>query len=282
MPVRHLPSHPSLDHLKHQAKDLIKAHAARSLGAAQLLREFHPRFSGASDESIFAARLNLSSAQLAIAREHGFPIWARLKTHIEDRTRANRLDLPLQERIEDVVFRRAVALIDFGDEAGLRAHLKQHPKLVHQHVEFEGRNYFRNPSLLEFIAENPIRHGMMAENIVDLAAVILDSGADQSEINETLMLVCSGCVPRECRVQVPLVDLLCNHGADPNSAMQAAVGHGEFEAVNSLMRHGASMTLPVAAALGHLEDVRRLLPNADEEDRHRALASHHNSVMRKL
>ena len=47
MPVRPLPPKPSLEQLKHQAKDLIKAHAARSLAAAQLLREFHPRFAGA-------------------------------------------------------------------------------------------------------------------------------------------------------------------------------------------------------------------------------------------
>ena len=55
MPVRVLPSKPNLDHLKHQAKDLMKAHAARGLAAAQLLREFHPRFSGATDAAIFAA-----------------------------------------------------------------------------------------------------------------------------------------------------------------------------------------------------------------------------------
>jgi len=29
MPVKRLPSNPNLSHLKHQAKDLLKAHAAR-------------------------------------------------------------------------------------------------------------------------------------------------------------------------------------------------------------------------------------------------------------
>ena len=50
-------------------------------------------------------------------------------------------------------------LIDSGDVAGLRAYLKQHPDLTHRHVDFEGGNYFRNPTLLEFVAENPVRHG---------------------------------------------------------------------------------------------------------------------------
>ena len=44
MPVKRLPSNPNLDHLKYQAKDLLKPHAARDPGAAQRIREFHPRF----------------------------------------------------------------------------------------------------------------------------------------------------------------------------------------------------------------------------------------------
>jgi len=58
MPVRRLPSSASLDHLKHQAKDLLKDHAARDSGAAQRLREFHPRFRRFADAEIFDAHLN--------------------------------------------------------------------------------------------------------------------------------------------------------------------------------------------------------------------------------
>ena len=50
MPVRRLPSNPNLDHLKYQAKDLLKEHsAAPTPGVAQRIREFHPRFARASD-----------------------------------------------------------------------------------------------------------------------------------------------------------------------------------------------------------------------------------------
>ena len=272
MPVRPLPPKPSLEQLKHQAKDLIKAHAARSLGAAQLIREFHPRFSGATDEAVFAAEFKLSDAHLAIARESGFPSWTRLKRRIERPVPADRLDLPHHERIEDEVFRRAVNLIDAGDEAGLRAHLSQHPALARRHVVFEGMNYFHNPSLLEFVAENPIRHNKMPENIVAVAEVILDAGPDRSALNETLGLVCSGRVARECRLQVPLIELLCDHGADADFGMLPAAAHGEFEAVRALIGRGAAMSLPVAAALGDVEDFRRLLPQADEVDRQRAMA----------
>jgi len=269
MPVRRLPSNPNLDHLKHQAKDLLKDHAQRDPAAAQRIREFHPRFSGAPDAEIFDAPLKLSDAQLTIAREAGFPSWARLKKHIEQPTDLN---LPHHERIEDPVFRRAVDLIDAGNVAGLRAYLKRHPRLVHKHIAFEGWNYFRNPSLLQFIAENPVRHGKLPANIVEIAKVILDAGPERSEMNETLMLVATGRVPRECGLQLPLIDLLCDHGADPSIALHAAILHGELEAAQALMSRGARVDLPVSAALGRIDEFRRLLPDAGRDDRHLALA----------
>jgi hypothetical protein len=272
MPVRRLPSSPNVNHLRYQAKDLLTGHAAHDPGVAQRLREFHPRFDRFADAAIFDAHLTLSDAQLAIAREYGFPSWARLKKHIERPTLADQLNLPHHERIEDAIFRRAVELLDAGDVTGLRAHLKQHPNLAHQHTVFEGGNYFRNPTLLEFIAENPVRRGTLPHNILDVAKVILDAGVEQSAFNETLMLVATGSVPRECRMQLPLIDLLCDHGADPNSAVHAAALHGEIESVNALLGRGARIDLPVAAALGRTEDVRRLLPNAGPEDRHLALS----------
>jgi hypothetical protein len=272
MPVRPLPSSPNLEHLKYQAKDLLKEHAAGDPRAAQRIREFHPRFASATDSEIFSAHLKLSDAQLVIARESGFPSWPRLKRHIEKPTLADQLNLPHHERIEDAIFRRGVELLDAGDEAGLRAHLKQHPNLVHQRVVFEGGNYFRNPTLLEFIAENPVRHDKLPANIVAIARIILDAGSDQSARNEALGLVSTGRVPRECGVQVALIDLLCDYGADPNGAAHATALHGEFEAVNALLKRGARMDLALAAALGRIEDARRSLPSASGKDRHLALS----------
>jgi hypothetical protein len=272
MPVRRLPSNPNLNHLKYQAKDLLRDHAAQNPAAAQLIREFHPRFSQATDEQIFAAQLKLSDAQLTIAREAGFPSWARLKRHIEKPMLPDQLNLPHHERIEDPVFRRAVDLLDAGDVIGLCAHLKKHSNVTRQRVVFDGGNYFRNPTLLEFIAENPVRHGKLPANIVQVAKAILDAGVERSALNETLMLVATGSVPRECDVQLALIDLLCDHGADPDSAIEPTALHGELEAVDALLARGARISLPVAAALGRIEDVRRLLPNADRHQRHLAFA----------
>jgi len=271
MPVRPLPAKPSLEHLKYQAKDLLRDHAVRDLGAAQRIREFHPRFAAAGDAEIFEAHLRLSDAQLTIARESGFASWARLKRHIEKPTLGDQLNLPHHERIEDAAFRQAVKFLDAGDEAGLRAHLRRHPELARQRVAFEGGNYFQNPTLLEFAAENPIRHGTLPKNIVEMARIIIDAGAEQSALDATLGLVVTGRIVSECGAQIPLIDLLCDRGADPNGALQASL-HGGPDAVNALLKRGARLDLPVAAALGRIEDARRLLPTATSRDRHLALA----------
>jgi hypothetical protein len=274
MPVKPLPSNLSLDDLLSEAKRLIATHAGQDRQAAQRIREFYPSFSRATDAAIFTAVLNLAEGQLTIARERGFDTWERLRRHIEGPTLADNLNLPHHERIEDAAFRRAVDLLDTGNAAALCDWLTEHPNLVQQHVLFEGGNYFRNPTLLEFVAENPVRHGKLPANIVEVTKVILDAGADRNRaaLNDALELVCSGKVPRECRVQVALIDLLCDTGADPDHAIPAALAHGEFEAVNALLARGATMDLKASAGLGRTVDARQLLPPADGDERHRALA----------
>jgi hypothetical protein len=188
--------------------------------------------------------------------------------------------------IENPEFRRAVELLDAGDVAGLRAFLKEHPDLVRQRVAFPELNYFQNPTLLEFAAENPVRNGKLPPNIVEIAGVILDAGPPAAALGETLALVASGRVPRECNVQRRLIDFLCDHGADPNFAMKPAAVHGEMEAVHALIARGARVDLPIAAALDRIDDARRLLPAANAEDRQLALAYAaqfgHSGVVRLL
>ncbi|MBX3120234.1 MAG: ankyrin repeat domain-containing protein [Fimbriimonadaceae bacterium] len=272
MPTKQLPNSPSLDHLKHQARDLLAAHAAQTPDALQRIREFHPHHAKSDDARIAASRFTLSDAQLAIAREYGFQSWAKLKAQVE-KGKPPGYEVPHHERIEDPIFRKAVDLLDAGDAKGLTQHLLQYPDLVRQHVTFEGGNYFDNPSLLQFIAENPIRHGKLPPNIVDIAKIILDAGArdDVEDLSYTLSLACSGMVVREMNVQGPLINLLCKYGAAPDGALLPALAHGEFEAAKALIESGATVTLYVAAALGQEDSARKLLPQASESDRNLAL-----------
>jgi hypothetical protein len=273
VPTKRLPSRPNLDRLKRQAKDLLSERKAGTPQACQRIREFHPQHAGASDDAIKTAKFSLSDSQLTLAREYGFASWARL-ANVTRQPVASQLERPHHERIADPRFREAVSLIDDGNVDGLRRLLAAVPGLTSQRVSFEGENYFREPSLLEFIAENPVRHDALPPNIVDVAQVILDAGArfDARSIQATLNLVSSGRVARESGAQIDLVNLLCEYGADPSEAMGSALGHGEFEAVEALLARGARMDLRAAAATGRLADARATATNASAEDRHFAMA----------
>ena len=69
-----LPSNPNLEQLRHQARDLLRGARAGDGDAAERIRSV-------SD------RVTLATAQLALAREYGFPSWAALKVEVEARTR---------------------------------------------------------------------------------------------------------------------------------------------------------------------------------------------------
>ena len=272
MPVRLLPADANLHHLRYQARDLLREHAARLPEAAQRIREFHPGFKDAADKAIFGAHLRLSDAQLTVAREHGYPSWARLKRQVEEPTAAGQNKPRHHERIEDPMFRRAVDLLDGGDAGGLEAMLAANPQLIHQHVYFEGGNYFRSPTLLEFVAENPVRHGRLPANVVEVARVILNAKPDIAARNEALMLVATGSVARECGMQIALIDLLCEYEASADSAIHAAAVLNEHGSVEALIEHGAKVDLPVAAALGRVTEFERCLATASPKERHLALA----------
>ena len=66
--------------------------------------------------------------------------------------------------------------------------------------------------------------------------------------------------------------MLCEYGADPNAGMLDALMYGEFDAVYALLAHGARVSVIAAAALGRTDDVRKLAPIADDNERRIALA----------
>ena len=273
MPTKHLVSKPSLAHLKGQAADLLKGHADHSPVAAQRLREFHPRLHSLSDAEIFAIGLKQADAYLVIAREHGFASWPRLKAMI-DSGASGTLRRPLLEQIDDAAFRAAVEMMDAGDVDGLRKAIMERPSLAVQRVRFEGLNYFRNPCLLDFIAENPIRNGVLPANSRQVAETIVKSFSPFpiEQLQSAAELVASGRIARESGVQLPLLKLLCKYGARPDGALLAAVLHGEFEAAEALLEIGAPVTLVAACALGRKKAFDQLYEDATVDELHLALA----------
>lgn len=177
-------------------------------------------------------------------------------------------------RISDPDFSHAVRLVDTGDVDALAAWLDAHPHLLELSADEDGSfagDYFAQPKLLWFVAENPVRNGALPANIADVAQTIIDGAREQEvtdlqgQLDYTLNLVMSGRVARECDAQAPLAGVLIGAGARPDSAIRAALSHGELAASEILLEHGAELSVPVAAALGRVDDLRRLTPTAKPE-----------------
>ena len=185
----------------------------------------------------------------------------------------------MTEAIADPLFREAVGALDTGDVAELERLLAAHPRLVRDRLEY-GEGYFRNPYLLWFIAENPVRNGKLPANIAEVTHTILraaKSGASaetyQEQIDYALALVCSGRVPRESGFQRELLDLLADAGARPDGALLTALAHREIAAAERLLERGAALTLPAAVCTRRRADIERLGRTASAEDRQMALAA---------
>jgi ankyrin repeat protein len=78
-----VPSHPSLEQYRKQAKDLVKAHKSAAPDAVERISAHHPAFAGSSPQQVVDRPFQLSGAQLVIAREHGFESWRKFKSQIE-------------------------------------------------------------------------------------------------------------------------------------------------------------------------------------------------------
>jgi ankyrin repeat protein len=109
MMSRDLPTHPNLEHLKKQAKDLLSDFRQGDPAAVERFRSLG---------SLPApARPKLAHAQYAIARQYGFASWPKLKAHVECLARASDPVAAL------------VSAVKANDTRGVGKLLKRHPEL---------------------------------------------------------------------------------------------------------------------------------------------------------
>ncbi|MCY4530671.1 MAG: DUF151 domain-containing protein [Chloroflexi bacterium] len=85
MPPHSLPARPSLEQLKNQAKDLLKAYRAGQPTAVARLRESMPRRFGAVNDQPDPPSVSLRDAQHVVAAEYGFASWSQMHSHILER-----------------------------------------------------------------------------------------------------------------------------------------------------------------------------------------------------
>ncbi len=83
MPPRGLPGNANLEQLKKGAKSFQRAVRAGDAGAAEVVREFHPRLADAQPGSPELIGFTRADAQLVIARRFGFASWPQLRAHLE-------------------------------------------------------------------------------------------------------------------------------------------------------------------------------------------------------
>ncbi|MEX6689813.1 ankyrin repeat domain-containing protein [Danxiaibacter flavus] len=180
--------------------------------------------------------------------------------------------------IKNELFRQAVEAIDHGDVVLLERLLNMNPHIVGTRLDYPAGGYFRDPYLLWFVADNPIRHERLPANIVEIASLLIHFArqyADESFTFQTgyaLGLVVTGRIPRECGVQIELMDLLLDAGAAPGNG-HGALAHGNTDAAKHLLKRGGELTLATAICLDIMDEVPRLLETASSKDLEIALVA---------
>ncbi len=106
----------NLEQQKKRAKDLVRAHRRGEIEAGERMVRHLPRAERLSPAEALASRLALTEAQLIVAREAGFPSFARLKREIE-----------LERRGLDAGFEAILDAALGGDDARVEAALAAAP-----------------------------------------------------------------------------------------------------------------------------------------------------------
>jgi ankyrin repeat protein len=184
------------------------------------------------------------------------------------------IELLARPVIRDRSFRAAVAALQGGDVAALARLLDDEPRLLSERIlepdcyrEASRSQYFRDPKLFWFIANNPTLMKRMPDNIVEVAETMIDRGVDKADLDYVLELVMTSLPAREQGLQIPLLERLMKAGATPTTkAIDVTLAHRELAPIQALLQAGHPMTLPIAAALGRTDRLEALLREASAEE----------------
>ena len=112
-----LPCPPSLEQIKKQAKDLLRAYRAGCPEALARFRKALPRLSSASNDQIVRLTLSLRDAQRVLALEYGFTTWSEVKTHILERSYPRMIQMTIDKiRIRPSVQTNVLILMTKGQD----------------------------------------------------------------------------------------------------------------------------------------------------------------------
>ena len=111
MPLSPLPARPNLEHLRDQAKDLLKAYRGREPSALARFRKSSPQYSQHSDIDLARLCLSLRDAQCVVAVEYGVPHWQCLKKYVERKEIFSMIEMNVDHvRVQDAIDNRIIIL----------------------------------------------------------------------------------------------------------------------------------------------------------------------------
>jgi len=287
-----LPFSAKISEFEKQAASLLQAHGEGHPDAIRLFHEKLPKFLDEKipwlpkripDSEIEAAALTMDDAKMAVARWYDFRDWTALEEFAGS---------VADTQGENYRFESAVDAVINGDAADLKAMIEKHPELVR--ARSIRRTHFDPPvhraTLLHYVAANGVEgyRQKTPKNAVEIAKVLLESGAEPDSLCDlyggectTMTLLVSSCHPAKAGLQCELVDALADYGAavEPQgegkwrSPLMTALAFGYIDAALRLVSRGATIPdLAAAAGLGRVREASEMLPRADAETRHRAMA----------
>ncbi len=266
---RDLPSRPDLGQLRRQAKELAAAARSGDPAALDRIRAQVPD----------ATPLTLSVAQLAIAREYGFPSWLRLKAEAQARSSelAQRVEeflrasirhparaaamLERDPHIATYDFRTAVML---GDANRVREMLARDPALATRPDAASGWAPLNAVCSSRWHRLDPARSG----GLMEVARLLLDAGADPEALagppdrpGRRWTALCSAAAGA---ANPAITRLLLGRGARPGDhVLYLAAFNDSDECLRLLLPHapdiGRTTALAAPISTGNVDRVRLLL-----------------------
>jgi ankyrin repeat protein len=229
-----------VDWIMGRVQGLLRTRQSAGPAALEQIREWHPRFTGCSDEEILQAPFTEADAQLVYAREHGFDTWDDL---------ARRVNLLASATNPEATepFLAAFRALESGDVAALGSLLRDHPQLARE----RGTN---GNSLLNLAVSIAAKGG--AGQGLAMVETLLAAGADVNDPNDR------GWTPLHQAAysnQCAMAAVLIGSGADPEAEAHgsggtpliAALFWGHREVADLLGSHStAPANLRAAAGLG--------------------------------
>ena len=237
---------------------LVESHRKREAWAFVVLNNCSPTVAGKSRAEIFELELGLDESRDLVARYFGFSSWKSIEASAKTTL--------------DPLFEQAVDAVVGGDLEELSRVLELDPSLARHRS-----NWGHRSTLLHYVAANgvEIHRQKVPANAVEIARLLLESGADPDALAETYgggmnqtvlsLLVTSG-HPHDRGLVEPLISLLAEFGANLDGVdhsggpLKMALDFGYRGTADVLVHSGASvMSLEIAAGVGASSDLTKFL-----------------------